>query len=169
MTRYGPHEFWATVWFLIGASQFADAFHSLTRKFWPSNVRLRNDIHKSLRYKNSIPSSLSRMASHNEMELLGTNSIPPYKLPLKVLLIDNYDSYTYNLYQYLSQMVETVIVVPNDVVDVSSDFNSTWSNVVEYLKLHHSLPQVDGIVLSPGPGSPCISKDVGICSAVSRT
>ena len=31
-----------------------------------------------------------------------------------LLLIDNYDSFTYNLYQYLSEMGEDVVVVRND-------------------------------------------------------
>ena len=64
-----------------------------------------------------------------------------------LLLIDNYDSFTYNLFQYLSELGEEVWVVRND--QVSLDEIETRS------------PQ--RIVISPGPGTPehtGISNDV---------
>ncbi|WP_404403337.1 anthranilate synthase component II [Jeotgalibacillus malaysiensis] len=54
-----------------------------------------------------------------------------------ILLIDNYDSFTYNLYQYLSEYDE-VKVIRNDVFTID--------------ELRKSQP--DLIVLSPGPGHP---------------
>lgn len=55
-----------------------------------------------------------------------------------ILLIDNYDSFTYNLFQYLGELGEEVKVVRNDEVTIE-----------EIRQL-----QPDRIVLSPGPGRP---------------
>ena len=55
-----------------------------------------------------------------------------------LLLIDNYDSFTYNLFQYLSELGEEVVVIRND---------KTTLNDIEKLK-----PQL--IVVSPGPSVP---------------
>ena len=65
----------------------------------------------------------------------------------RLLLIDNYDSFTYNLYQYLCELGATVEVVRNDKLTVD--------DVAAF--------QPDGIVLSPGPGRP---QDAGICIEV---
>ncbi|MBI3505919.1 MAG: aminodeoxychorismate/anthranilate synthase component II [Proteobacteria bacterium] len=55
-----------------------------------------------------------------------------------ILLIDNFDSFTYNLYQHLSELGARVVVKRNDVATVA---------VIERLK-------PEGIVISPGPGRP---------------
>ncbi len=55
-----------------------------------------------------------------------------------LLLIDNYDSFTYNLFQYLSELGEEVLVVRNDKVTLAG---------IEKMK-----PQ--RIVISPGPSTP---------------
>lgn len=60
-----------------------------------------------------------------------------------ILVIDNYDSFTYNLVQYLGELGEVPTVFRNDQIDVAG---------VRALK-----PQ--GIVISPGPGRP---EDAGI-------
>ena len=54
----------------------------------------------------------------------------------KIALIDNYDSFTYNLLHYLEQLNETVTVFRNDAFEL------------EYLEIF------DKILLSPGPGIP---------------
>ncbi|KAG9410379.1 bifunctional tryptophan synthase trp1 [Aphanomyces cochlioides] len=72
-----------------------------------------------------------------------------------VLLIDNYDSFTYNLYQYLCQLGATVTVIRNDV-------KSAKDLLAEY---HESKP-FDRILISPGPGFP---KDAGISCDIIRT
>lgn len=59
-----------------------------------------------------------------------------------ILLIDNYDSFTYNLYQYIGEFAE-VKVVRNDAITID-----------EIKKLNPK-----GIVISPGPGTP---DDAGI-------
>jgi anthranilate synthase component II len=64
-----------------------------------------------------------------------------------LLLIDNYDSFTYNLYQYLSELGETVKVVRNDKVTLAEIENMN----------------PERIVISPGPSTPLhagISNDV---------
>jgi anthranilate synthase component II len=57
-----------------------------------------------------------------------------------IFLLDNYDSFTFNLYQALSELGADVLVRRNDVVTVED---------VEELA-----PMLDGIVISPGPCTP---------------
>ena len=61
-----------------------------------------------------------------------------------ILLIDNYDSFTYNLYQYMGIFTSDIKVVRNDKITIE-----------EIEKMNP-----DKIVLSPGPKAP---KDAGIC------
>ena len=64
-----------------------------------------------------------------------------------LLLIDNYDSFTYNLYQYLGELGASVEVARNDAVTLD--------------EIHTMAPTQ--IIISPGPGNPDdagISKDV---------
>jgi anthranilate synthase component 2 len=61
----------------------------------------------------------------------------------RVLLIDNYDSFTYNLYQYLCELGADVTVVRNDAITVD--------------EVAERAPEL--IVISPGPGVP---RDAGI-------
>ena len=55
-----------------------------------------------------------------------------------IFMIDNYDSFTYNLVQYLRQLGATVEVVRNDAFSISE----------------LDTKRIDGIVVSPGPGTP---------------
>ena len=64
-----------------------------------------------------------------------------------ILVIDNYDSFTYNLVQALGELGAELEVCRNDEVDVDS--------------VRVKAPE--GIVLSPGPGHP---KDAGICCKI---
>ena len=57
-----------------------------------------------------------------------------------ILLIDNYDSFTYNLYQFLSELGARVDVVRNDQTTVG--------------EIKRRLPEIEGIVISPGPCTP---------------
>lgn len=61
-----------------------------------------------------------------------------------ILLIDNYDSFTYNLYQYFGIFTEDLTVVRNDKITLA--------------EIHTMDP--DCIVLSPGPKSP---EEAGVC------
>lgn len=64
-----------------------------------------------------------------------------------VLLIDNYDSFSYNLYQMIGEINPDIKVIRNDECTVEE---------IERLNPSH-------IILSPGPGKP---KDAGICESV---
>ncbi len=60
----------------------------------------------------------------------------------RVLVIDNYDSFVFNIVQYLAQLGADVTVKRNDEVELSEARN------------------YDGVLLSPGPGTP---SDAGVC------
>ncbi len=68
---------------------------------------------------------------------------------MKTLLIDNYDSFTYNLFQLLAEANgDEPIVVRND--------EASWE---ELSKL-----EFDNVVVSPGPGRPDRAEDFGVCA-----
>ena len=67
-----------------------------------------------------------------------------------LLLLDNYDSFTYNVYQLLSELGADVEVIRNDQTTVPA------------VEAKH----YEGIVISPGPGVP---KDAGISEDLIRT
>ncbi|SHH13818.1 anthranilate synthase component II [Clostridium grantii] len=64
-----------------------------------------------------------------------------------ILMIDNYDSFTFNLVQYLEELKEEVLVYRNDSIDLK-----------EIINLNPSI-----IVISPGP---CTPEETGICKKV---
>jgi anthranilate synthase component 2 len=67
---------------------------------------------------------------------------------LRVVVIDNYDSFVYNLVQYLGELGAEPVVVRNDEVDVAGI----------------ATLEPDGLLISPGPGGP---GDAGIsCEAI---
>ncbi len=66
-----------------------------------------------------------------------------------LLLIDNYDSFTYNLYHFLGELGTEVVVRRNDELTPAEALGM----------------QIDGIVLSPGP---CTPNEAGICLDVIR-
>jgi len=61
-----------------------------------------------------------------------------------ILLIDNYDSFSYNVYQLVSSVAEDVQVIRND----------------DYTPDEIKAMEPKAIILSPGPGKP---KDAGVC------
>jgi len=67
-----------------------------------------------------------------------------------IVIIDNYDSFTYNLFQYIGEISSDIKVFKNDEITVE-----------ELTKLN-----IDGIVISPGPGRP---EDSGISLEVINT
>ena len=66
---------------------------------------------------------------------------------VRILVVDNYDSFVFNLVQYLAQLGADVVVRRNDEVtpDEAREF--------------------DGVLLSPGPGTP---EDAGVCMDIVR-
>ncbi|WP_405470721.1 aminodeoxychorismate synthase component I [Streptomyces canus] len=73
---------------------------------------------------------------------------------MKTLLIDNYDSYTYNLFQLIAEVNgEEPVVVLNDAVGALPDLGAY-------------LARFDNVVVSPGPGHPAEPRDFGLSTAV---
>jgi len=72
---------------------------------------------------------------------------------VKTLLIDNYDSFTFNLFQLLAEVnEEEPVVVHNDA--------ASWAELSEL--------GFDSIVVSPGPGRPEREGDFGVCAKAIR-
>jgi anthranilate synthase/aminodeoxychorismate synthase-like glutamine amidotransferase len=65
---------------------------------------------------------------------------------MRLLMVDNYDSFTYNLVQYLGELGAEVDVLRNDEADVAALLARN----------------ADGLVISPGPGTP---DDAGVSMA----
>lgn len=75
---------------------------------------------------------------------------------MKVLIIDNYDSFTFNLYQYIGEILTNkgkgfiLDVVRNDKTSIKEIINKKYEK----------------IVISPGPGNPSDYKYFGVCADV---
>jgi len=71
---------------------------------------------------------------------------------VKILILDNYDSFVYNLAQYVGEIADEVVVKRNDEV-----------NIPAVRKL-----SPDKIIISPGPGTPADPRYFGICTEILR-
>ena len=69
---------------------------------------------------------------------------------LKILIIDNYDSFVYNVAQLIGKLGSRPTVIRNDE-----------KSVKEIRKM-----DPDGIVISPGPGTPTEKRDFGVCGSI---
>ncbi|MDP9249119.1 MAG: aminodeoxychorismate/anthranilate synthase component II [bacterium] len=75
---------------------------------------------------------------------------------MKILIIDNYDSFTFNLYQYIGEILLqqekkfSIDIFKNDKLSLSQIKKRKY----------------DKIVISPGPGSPSDERYFGVCAAV---
>ncbi|BAQ60538.1 para-aminobenzoate synthase [Geminocystis sp. NIES-3708] len=70
---------------------------------------------------------------------------------MKSLIIDNYDSFTYNIYQLLAEVNQKKpIVITNNEL--------SWQEIKEL--------NIDNIIISPGPGHPENINDFGVCGEV---
>lgn len=67
-----------------------------------------------------------------------------------ILILDNYDSFTYNLYQLVGKLENDILVKRNDEITID-----------EIKQL-----QPDHIIISPGPGNPTNKRDFGVCGEV---
>lgn len=72
---------------------------------------------------------------------------------MKVLIIDNYDSFVYNLAQYIGELSAETVVRRNDQI--------TLQQIREL--------NPDKIVLSPGPGTPEDERSFGVCKKILQT
>jgi anthranilate synthase component 2 len=72
---------------------------------------------------------------------------------MKVVVIDNYDSFVYNLVQYIGEQGAETIVYRNDQVNL------------------HQLAKIapDRLVISPGPGTPEDERYFGVCTQILQT
>ncbi len=69
---------------------------------------------------------------------------------MRVLIIDNYDSFVYNIAQYAGEIADEVVVKRNDGVDIASARQLS----------------PDRIIVSPGPGTPSNTRYFGSCTAI---
>ena len=74
-------------------------------------------------------------------------------MPIRLLMIDNYDSFTYNIVQYFGELGATVTVARNDEI------------TLEQMDALLASGQMDRLVISPGPCSPA---EAGISVAAIR-
>src|SRR6266849_7491087 len=106
---------------------------------WPTRFRRRSCWRRGTRHQRCCrhwrPLSLFRPGGREAAEMDGREV---------VLVIDNYDSFTYNLVQYLGELGEQVLVRRNDKITLTE------------------IPPLSpvAVVLSPGPGTPA---EAGIC------
>lgn len=72
---------------------------------------------------------------------------------MKILIIDNFDSFVYNLVQYVGELKANPYVRRNNAITIS-----------EINKI-----KPDGIIISPGPGTPENPSDIGNCLEIIKT
>lgn len=77
---------------------------------------------------------------------------------MKVLIIDNYDSFTFNLYQYVGEILQTMSADESADVIVKRNDEISLADV--------QAMSTDRIIISPGPGSPDDPAYFGVCSEV---
>lgn len=77
---------------------------------------------------------------------------------MRAIIIDNYDSFTFNLYQMLVPLVRKLDKDDTADVEVFRNDALTLEQIAEKKPTH--------IVLSPGPGHPSVARDFGICKEI---
>jgi len=75
---------------------------------------------------------------------------------MKILIIDNYDSFTFNLYQYVGE-----IFVKKEIKFVLDVFRNNEITIDEIKKRNYNK-----IIISPGPGDPSDPSYFGVCAKV---
>jgi len=73
-----------------------------------------------------------------------------------ILLIDNYDSFTYNLHQLIGEIMKEN--------DMNQNLKVLRNDDKKLLKLDKS--KIEKIIISPGPGNPTNKKDFGFCHEI---
>ncbi|MCC6981098.1 MAG: aminodeoxychorismate/anthranilate synthase component II [Candidatus Melainabacteria bacterium] len=77
---------------------------------------------------------------------------------MRAIIIDNYDSFTFNLYQMLVPLVRKLEKSESADVEVFRNDAVSLDEIVAMKPTH--------IVLSPGPGHPSVERDFGVCKDV---
>jgi len=77
---------------------------------------------------------------------------------VRVLILDNYDSFTYNLYQIVGEILSDDSTIENFSVVVKRNDEIKLSDAIAFAP--------DRIIISPGPGSPSNKQYFGVCSDV---
>jgi anthranilate synthase component 2 len=75
---------------------------------------------------------------------------------MKILIIDNYDSFTFNLYQYVGELLSKK--EKNFILDVFRNDKITFSEIKK--------KKYDMIIISPGPGDPSETVYFGVCKDI---
>lgn len=75
---------------------------------------------------------------------------------MKILIIDNYDSFTYNLYQYIGEILQGKL--ESFTIDVIRNDQKTLDEIKK--------EKYDKIIISPGPGDPADKAYFGVCAEV---
>lgn len=81
---------------------------------------------------------------------------------MNVLIVDNYDSFTFNLYQYIGEFLQTM----EDDKDGASAANVIVKRNNEITLADVQAMSLDRIIISPGPGAPDDPAYFGICAEV---
>jgi len=75
---------------------------------------------------------------------------------MKILILDNYDSFTYNLYQYVGEILNNCN--KKFVLDVKRNDQISLNQIKK--------KKYQKIIISPGPGTPALKKYFGVCKDV---
>jgi anthranilate synthase component 2 len=75
---------------------------------------------------------------------------------MRVLVVDNYDSFTYNLVEYVSETTFDGVAPDVEVLKNAASLADVWAT------------DPDAVVISPGPGHPRNARDVGVTAPVLR-
>lgn len=134
----------AFVAFVRPISRSRSSFLGITRKFQsPQRIKQQYLAPQRAFLSKTIK---KRVHTFDENGLQNRSALPPFDLNL--LLIDHYDSFTYNLVDLLSQLCTRPPIVR------AADCSTTWEGLLEQLTQEGVNTSIDGIVLSPGPGRP---------------
>lgn len=81
---------------------------------------------------------------------------------MKILIIDNYDSFTFNLYQYVGEILQLKVKKEKLIDEYSIIVKRNDEITIEEIKNEN----FDRIIISPGPGDPSDKAYFGVCADV---
>jgi para-aminobenzoate synthetase len=132
---------------------------NIVDKNLPSNFTFFNDI-CHLGSQNVDDGNTTTNDAPNSGSSLFNNPIQyqqQEKLNITVVIIDHYDSFTYNLVNCIKQ------ICTNEPIVVEADSYNTWNDLSASIhKKHGQSLSIDAIILSPGPGNPSSNKNTMI-------